>query len=124
MLTNPNTLGLFEERSRDRRGSCTSAGGLVYCDGANMNAILGIGRPGDMGFDLMHFNLHKTFSTPARRRRPGRGPGRREGVPGSRSCPLPVVDRVGEQYRRDYDRPQSIGRVHGFAGNFGILVRA
>jgi glycine dehydrogenase subunit 2 len=123
MLTNPNTLGLFEEEIGELTRVVHEAGGLVYCDGANMNAILGRARPGDMGFDLMHFNLHKTFSTPHGGGGPGAGPvAVKEFL--AEYLPVPVVERVGEQYRRDWQRPRSIGRMHGWGGNFGILARA
>jgi glycine dehydrogenase subunit 2 len=98
-------------------------GGLVYCDGANLNALVGKARPGDMGFDVIQFNLHKTFSTPHGGGGPGAGP---VGVkaPLIPFLPLPVVEKEGDRYRLDYDRPQSIGRVRAFYGNFGMLVRA
>jgi len=123
MLTNPNTLGLFEDDIAAIAQVVHDDGGLVYCDGANMNAILGRARPGDMGFDLMHFNLHKTFSTPHGGGGPGAGPvAVKEFL--ADYLPVPVVERVGEQYRRNERLPLSIGKVHGFLGNFGILVRA
>ena len=125
MLTNPNTLGLFERTSRGSRAIVTRVGGLVYYDGANLNAIMGRARPGDMGFDIVHINTHKTFATPARRGRAGRRPGRRGR--GARAVPArsPRVERDGDgAFRVDHDRPDSIGRVHGFHGNVGILVRA
>ncbi len=123
MVTNPNTLGLFESEIREICEIVHAQGGLVYCDGANLNALLGIARPGDMGIDVMHFNLHKTFSTPHGGGGPGSGP---VGVTRELSpfLPVPVVARTGETYRLDYDRPQSIGRVRAFFGNFGIMVRA
>jgi glycine dehydrogenase subunit 2 len=123
MLTNPNTLGLFEEEIMDVQKLVHEAGGLLYYDGANLNAIMGLVRPGDMGFDVCHLNLHKTFSTP----HGGGGPG---GC--AVACrdilepflPKPVVQKTGEAYDLCWDRPQSIGKVKGFYGNFGILVRA
>ncbi|MBN9395162.1 MAG: aminomethyl-transferring glycine dehydrogenase subunit GcvPB [Candidatus Melainabacteria bacterium] len=123
MLTNPNTLGLFEEEIMDVQRLVHEAGGLLYYDGANLNAIMGLVRPGDMGFDVCHLNLHKTFSTP----HGGGGPG---GC--AVACrdilepflPKPVVQKTGEAYDLCWDRPQSIGKVKGFYGNFGILVRA
>lgn len=123
MLTNPNTLGLFDENIAEIAEVVHEAGGLLYYDGANANAILGISRPGDMGFDIVHFNLHKTFSTPHGGGGPGAGPVavRADLVP---FLPVPLVEKDGNGFRLDYDRPQSIGRVHSFYGNFGILVRA
>ena len=123
MLTNPNTLGLFEEEIMDVQRLVHEAGGLLYYDGANLNAIMGLVRPGDMGFDVCHLNLHKTFSTP----HGGGGPG---GC--AVACrdilepflPKPVVQKTGEAYDLCWDRPQSIGKVKGFYCNFGILVRA
>ena len=123
MLTNPNTLGLFEEDIQTIQKMVHESGGLSYYDGANLNAIMGLVRPGDMGFDVCHLNLHKTFSTP----HGGGGPGgcavaaRQTLAP---FLPKPVVAFDGEKYYFDYDRPQSIGKVKGFFGNFGILVRA
>jgi len=123
MVTNPNTLGLFESDIREICELVHERGGLVYCDGANLNALMGISRPGDIGIDVMHFNLHKTFSTPHGGGGPGAGP---VGVVEKLRAflPVPVVVRDEEGYRLDYDRPQSVGRVKGFAGHFGILVRA
>jgi len=123
MLTNPNTLGLFEEHIAEVAELVHGAGGLLYYDGANANAILGKVRPGDMGFDVLHLNLHKTFSTPHGGGGPGSGP---VGV-GERLVPFlpkPVVIRKDQRYVLDFDRPQSIGRVRSFFGNFGVLVRA
>jgi glycine dehydrogenase subunit 2 len=123
MLTNPNTLGLFEEDIQAIQKLVHQAGGLLYYDGANLNAIMGLVRPGDMGFDVCHLNLHKTFSTP----HGGGGPGgcavaAREIL--APFMPKPTVEFDGEKYYLDWDRPQSIGKVKGFYGNFGILVRA
>lgn len=124
MLTNPNTLGLFETQVREVCDAVHEAGGLVYCDGANMNALLGIARPGDMGFDAVHFNLHKTFSTP----HGGGGPG--AGAIAVKAflepfLPVPVVvRRTDGSFGLEYDRPQSIGRIHSFTGNFLNVVRA
>ncbi|MBK8222447.1 MAG: aminomethyl-transferring glycine dehydrogenase subunit GcvPB [Candidatus Obscuribacter sp.] len=123
MLTNPNTLGLFEEDIMEVQRLVHEAGGLLYYDGANLNAIMGIVRPGDMGFDVCHLNLHKTFSTP----HGGGGPG---GC--AVACrdllepflPKPVIKKEANGFKWDFDRPQSIGKVKGFYGNFGILVRA
>lgn len=123
MLTNPSTLGLFEEDIVDIAQIVHEAGGLLYYDGANANAILGYARPGDMGFDVVHLNLHKTFSTPHGGGGPGAGPVgvKKELIP---FLPVPVIDYKDGKYALDYDRPQSIGKVKGFYGNFGILVRA
>lgn len=124
MLTNPNTLGLFEENIEEIAAIVHEAGGLLYYDGANANAIMGIIRPGDMGFDVVHLNLHKTMSTPHGGGGPGAGPvGVKEKlVP---FLPVPIVGRSEEgAYRLDYERPLSIGRVKSFYGNFGILLRA
>ncbi len=127
MVTNPNTLGLFETRIAEVAKLVHAAGGLVYMDGANMNAMVGTARPAAQGVDLMHFNLHKTFSTP----HGGGGPGA-----GAIACtaalepflPAPVVQRDGQgaetTYRLDEDRPKSIGKLTAFHGNFGLLVRA
>jgi glycine dehydrogenase subunit 2 len=133
MITNPNTLGIFEYRIQDICKAMHAVGGLVYMDGANMNAMVGVARPGDFGVDVMHLNLHKTFSTPHGGGGPGSGP-----VACSKELepflPRPVVQRettpVGEgqvarhTYRLDWDRPESMGKVHAFFGNFGIVVRA
>jgi glycine dehydrogenase subunit 2 len=123
MTTNPNTLGIFEKHIRAVSDIVHRKGGLVYCDGANLNALVGIARPGDMGFDVIQFNLHKTFSTPHGGGGPGAGP---VGVKAALVpfLPVPMVAKDGDQYRLDDDRPQSIGRVRAFYGNFGMLVRA
>jgi glycine dehydrogenase subunit 2 len=124
MLTNPNTLGLFEEEIEKITAVMHAIGGLVYYDGANLNAILGRCRPGDMGFDIVHINTHKTFATPHGGGGPGAGPvGVTEDlVP---FLPSPLVERAEDgSFRLDDDRPGSIGRMHGFHGNFGVLVRA
>jgi len=123
MLTNPSTLGLFEERIEEVAAIFHDAGALLYYDGANLNAVCGISRPGDMGFDVLHFNLHKTFSQP----HGGGGPG--AGSVAVRDIlepylPTPVVVRDGDVFRLDHDRPKSIGRVRGFGGPFGVFVRA
>jgi glycine dehydrogenase subunit 2 len=123
MLTNPNTLGLFEQRLLDVTDAVHRAGGLVYGDGANLNAILGIARPGDMGFDVMHFNTHKTFSTPHGGGGPGAGPVTVKAHLAP-FLPAPLVAKEGERYFLDEARPQSIGHVRAFWGSFGILVRA
>ncbi|MGZ8565822.1 MAG: aminomethyl-transferring glycine dehydrogenase subunit GcvPB [Actinomycetota bacterium] len=125
MLTNPNTLGLFEEEIERITQVVHRVGGLVYYDGANLNAILGRCRPGDMGFDIVHINTHKTFATPHGGGGPGAGPVgvAKELVP---YLPVPVVERdeATGSFRLETDRPRSIGRMHGFHGNIGILVRA
>ncbi|MBI5185677.1 MAG: aminomethyl-transferring glycine dehydrogenase subunit GcvPB [Nitrospinae bacterium] len=123
MLTNPNTLGLFEENIKEICRIVHQKGGLVYCDGANLNALMGIARIGDMGVDVLHFNLHKTFSTPHGGGGPGAGP---VGVKKDLSpfLPIPVVQKKGDLFSFDYDRPKSIGRLKSFYGNFGVLVRA
>lgn len=123
MLTNPNTLGLFEREIREIADLVHEAGGLLYYDGANMNAILGKTRPGDMGFDVMHFNLHKTFSTPHGGGGPGAGP---VGVKKKLTpfLPVPIVEKNDIGYHLNYDRPETIGKVKGFYGNYGILLRA
>jgi glycine dehydrogenase subunit 2 len=123
MITNPNTLGMFDRQIREIADLVHAAGGLIYCDGANMNAILGISRPGDFGADMMHFNPHKTFSGPHGGGGPGAGPiaVRRMLEP---FLPVPVVVHEGDCFRLEYNRPKSIGRVRSFFGNVGVLVRA
>ena len=125
MLTNPSTLGVFERRIREVAGIVHEAGGLLYYDGANLNAILGKVRPGDMGFDVIHMNLHKTFSTP----HGGGGPGSGAVGVGERLLPfmpVPIVGREGGRYRwlDERDLPQTIGRLSAFMGNTGVLLRA
>ena len=123
MITNPNTLGTFEPRIAEIARRVHAAGGLVYLDGANMNAILGITRPGDFGADLMHFNPHKTFSGPHGGGGPGAGP-IAVGAKLAPYLPAPLVVQTPEgKYRLDYDRPKSIGRVRSFFGNTSVLVR-
>jgi len=126
MLTNPNTLGLFEENILTVTSLIHERGGLIYCDGANMNAVLGIARPGDLGCDILHYNLHKTFSVPHGGGGPGAG-GTAVRADLAPFLPTPVVARRegadGPEYTLDYDRPQSIGRVRAFYGNFGNAVR-
>lgn len=134
MLTNPNTLGLFEKNIQEICRIVHEAGGLVYMDGANMNALVGVARPGDMGVDVIHLNLHKTFSTPHGGGGPGSGPCccSKELEP---FLPVPRIVRVDDgaradsqsqipNYRLDYDYPQSIGRVKAFCGNYGMMLRA
>src|SRR6202158_4496405 len=123
MLTNPNTLGLFERNIQEICQIVHDAGGLVYMDGANMNALVGVARPGDMGVDVIHLNLHKTFSTPHGGGGPGCGPCccTKELDP---FLPVPRIVKSGETYRLDYDQPQSIGRVKAFFGNYGMMLRA
>jgi glycine dehydrogenase subunit 2 len=124
MITNPNTLGLFEEDILEIARTMHEVGGLLYYDGANLNAIMGRVRPGDMGFDIVHMNTHKTFATPHGGGGPGAGPVavRERLVP---FLPAPVVARDEDgTFRWDHDRPESIGRVHGFHGNIAVLVRA
>lgn len=123
MLTNPSTLGLFEKNISEIARLVHEAGGLVYYDGANMNAIMGKARPGDMGFDIVHLNLHKTFTTPHGGGGPGSGPvGVREDlIP---FLPYPIIEKSENIFKFNYDRPKSIGKIMGFYGQFGVLVRA
>jgi glycine dehydrogenase subunit 2 len=122
MITNPNTLGLFDDQIATITELLHQKGALVYLDGANMNAILGITRPGDFGADMMHYNVHKTFTGPHGGGGPGAGPiaVRKQLAP---FLPAPLVARCGERFYLDYDRPKSIGRVRSFFGNVGILLR-
>jgi glycine dehydrogenase subunit 2 len=123
MITVPNTLGNFEPRILDITEICHAKGVQVYMDGANLNAILGITRPGDLGFDVCHFNLHKTFTTPHGGGGPGAGP---VGVRAHLEpfLPVPVVTKKADRYALDWRRPKSIGKLHAFWGNFAMLVRA
>jgi glycine dehydrogenase subunit 2 len=123
MVTNPNTLGLFETNIEAICKLVHDRGGLVYCDGANLNALMGIARPGDMGIDVMHFNLHKTFSTPHGGGGPGAGP---VGVTEKLIpyLPGPGVERVGNDYRLEAESADSVGRMMAFHGNVGVMVRA
>jgi glycine dehydrogenase subunit 2 len=123
MVTNPNTLGLFERDIAAAARLVHQAGAQLYLDGANMNAILGLARPGDFGADAMHFNLHKTFSTPHGGGGPGAGP---VAVAAHLApfLPAPQVVKRGGAYCLDFDRPRSIGMVRSFAGQFGVCVRA
>jgi glycine dehydrogenase subunit 2 len=123
MITNPNTLGMFDRQIAEIARRVHDVGGLIYLDGANMNAILGITRPGDFGADMMHFNPHKTFSGPHGGGGPGAGP-----IAVTQTLapylPVPLIGRDRDGFRLLYDRPQSIGRVRSFFGNVGVLVRA
>src|SRR5437868_5245590 len=123
MLTNPSTLGLFDENIEQIRDIFHGAGALMYYDGANLNAVCGISRPGDMGFDVVHINLHKTFSQPHGGGGPGGGP-----IAVSDTLapylPAPIVVREGDVFRLDHDRPKSIGKVRGYSGPFGVFVRS
>jgi glycine dehydrogenase subunit 2 len=123
MFTVPNTLGVFEKEILDVTRLAHAAGAQCYMDGANLNALVGLVRPADLGFDVMHINVHKTFSTPHGGGGPGAGP-----VAVARHLepflPVPVIEESGGLLRRSWDRPQSVGRVHSYHGNFGILVRA
>ena len=125
MLTNPSTLGVFEQTIVDIQRIVHDAGGLTYYDGANLNAILGRVRPGDMGFDVIHMNLHKTFSTPHGGGGPGAGPvGVSERLLPFLPIPLVVEERGYYRYAEEAERPQSIGRMSAFGGNMGVLLRA
>lgn len=123
MLTNPNTLGLFETNIQEICRILHDAGGLVYMDGANMNALVGVARPGDMGVDVIHLNLHKTFSTPHGGGGPGCGPCccTKELEP---FLPVPRIVKEAGQFKLDFNYPQSIGRVKAFFGNYGMMLRA
>ncbi len=123
MMTVPSTLGIFEPRIQEIASLVHQAGALLYMDGANMNALVGLLRPGDIGVDILHLNLHKTFSTPHGGGGPGAGP---VGVkkPLEQFLPVPRVALENGVYRRQFDRAKTIGRVHGFQGNVGVLIRA
>jgi glycine dehydrogenase subunit 2 len=123
MLTNPNTLGIFEKNIDEIAKIVHEMGGLLYYDGANLNPLLCKARPGDMGFDIVHINIHKTFGTPHGGGGPGAGP---VGVSKdlAKFLPIPHVVFDGKRYRLDYDKPQSIGRIKGFYGNVAVLLRA
>ncbi len=123
MLTDPNTLGLFEENIAELASIVHGAGALLYCDGANMNAMLGVTRPGDRGFDMIHLNLHKSFSTPHGGGGPGSGPiGVKKHL--EKYLPIPRVTKKNNSHSLDYSCPETIGAVRAFYGNFGVLVRA
>src|SRR5207247_1811921 len=123
MLTNPSTLGLFDEHIEEIAKIFHDVGALLYYDGANLNAVCGISRPGDMGFDIVHINLHKTFSQPHGGGGPGGGPivVRDKLEP---FLPVPAVVKDGDRFRLDHNRPKSIGKVRGFTGPFGVFVRS
>ena len=123
MLTNPSTLGLFEKNIKEISELVHNAGGLLYYDGANTNAIMGITRAGDMGFDVVHLNLHKTFAAPHGGGGPGSGPVgvKKYLIP---FLPVPVVEKVNDEYILDYDRELSIGKIKNFYGNFGVIVKS
>jgi len=123
MITNPNTLGIFEREILEMAGIVHDAGGLLYYDGANLNAILSKAKPGDMGFDIVHINLHKTFATPHGGGGPGAGPvGVTRGL--TEYLPVPTVEFNGTKYYLDYNRPKSIGKVRAFFGSSAIVLRA
>jgi len=124
MITNPSTLGIFEQRIAEIAGILHERGALLYMDGANMNALTGITRPGDLGVDVMHLNLHKTFSTPHGGGGPGAGPVAMKKIL-EPFRPVPVlVEKEGGRLALESIRPDTIGRVKAFSGNFGVLVRA
>jgi glycine dehydrogenase subunit 2 len=123
MLTNPSTLGLFDEHIEEVAEIFHDAGALLYYDGANLNAVCGISRPGDMGFDIIHYNLHKTFSQPHGGGGPGGGPVAVRDIL-EPFLPAPAIVRESDAFRLDYDRPKSIGKVRGFCGPFGVFVRS
>jgi glycine dehydrogenase subunit 2 len=123
MLTNPNTLGIFENQIAEISKIVHEAGGLMYYDGANLNAIMGKCRPGDMGFDVVHVNLHKTFSTPHGGGGPGSGPvGCKAFL--SKYLPVPVIENNDGRYDLSYDKPNSIGKIHGYHGNVNVILKA
>lgn len=123
MLTNPNTLGIFEKNVLEISKIVHDAGGLMYYDGANLNAIMGQIRPGDLGFDIVHFNLHKTFSTPHGMGGPGSGPIAVKDFLAD-FLPIPTISKKGEEYTFDFSHKKSIGRVRSFYGNFSVVVKA
>jgi len=123
MITNPNTLGLFEENVREVAEIVHSKGGLVYGDGANMNAVMGIVQMGKIGFDVMHLNLHKTFSTPHGGGGPGSGPVCVKNIL-EPFLPVPRIIKEGGRYLLSNDLPESIGKLQAFYGNFGVMIKA
>ncbi|MBM3996471.1 MAG: glycine dehydrogenase subunit 2 [Planctomycetes bacterium] len=122
MITNPNTIGLFESQIGEITKLIHDAGGLVYLDGANMNAIVGVTRPGDFGADMMHYNVHKTFTGPHGAGGPGSGPIAVRAMLAP-YLPTPIVVKDGDAFKQETNRPKSIGRVRSFFGNVGILLR-
>lgn len=123
MLTNPSTLGLFEKDIKLISELVHEAGGLLYYDGANLNAVMGIARPGDMGFDVCHLNMHKTFSTPHGGGGPGSGPvGVKKHL--AKFLPIPTVEKENDKFILDYNRPDSLGKIRSLYGNFGVMVKA
>ena len=123
MLTNPSTLGLFEKDIKLISELVHEAGGLLYYDGANLNAIMGIARPGDMGFDVCHLNMHKTFSTPHGGGGPGSGPvGVKKHL--AKFLPIPTLEKENDKFILDYNRPDSLGKIRSLYGNFGVMVKA
>ncbi len=129
MLTNPNTLGLFDRNIEEIASIVHDAGATLYYDGANLNAVMGISRPGDMGFDIVHFNLHKSFTQPHGGGGPGAGPiavsDRIEPfLPRPQVIELTPQNGADARYGLDFERPKSIGRLRGFHGNFGVFVRS
>lgn len=123
MLTNPSTLGLFEKNIEEIARLVHEAGGLLYYDGANTNAIMGITRAGDMGFDVVHLNLHKTFAAPHGGGGPGSGPvGVKKDL--AKFLPVPVIEKQNNEYILNYDRKDSIGKIKNFYGNFGVMVKS
>ena len=123
MLTNPNTLGIFDANIREIADIVHEVGGLMYYDGANLNAVMGKCRPGDMGFDIVHSNLHKTFSTPHGGGGPGAGP---VGVKASLAdfLPIPTVEEADGVYSLSWDRPKTVGKIHGYHGNVNVMLKA
>jgi len=123
MITNPSTLGLFEGQIREISDRIHAVDGLVYMDGANLNALVGLARPGDMGIDIVHLNLHKTFATPHGGGGPGAGPVAVKAAL-EELLPVPQIGREGERLRIVSERPHSVGRLHSYYGNVGVIVRA